>query len=217
MVKTYKKGDNTRVSTNFRAKEFDCKCSRCSETLIDTALVDILQKIRTHYGKSVNNNSGYRCTKHNAEVGGASGSHHTKGMAADIRVKGVDALEVARYAESIGVKRIGYYDKDHGDFVHIGSGTTKNFWKNASSNKVTTFTEPKVQTVTVNLPVLSRGMKSDAVLGLQRLLSGDGYDIDKDGSFGPGTEKTVEYYQTAKKLPVTKKADAATWKSLLGI
>lgn len=217
MVKTYKKGNKTKLSANFKANEFDCKCTRCSETLIDTSLVDILQKIRSHYGKSVNINSAYRCAKHNAEVGGASGSHHTKGMAADIVVKGIDALEVARYAESIGIKRIGYYDANHGNFVHIGSGTTKNFWKNTSSNKVTTFAEPKVQTVSVDLPILSRGDKGNAVIGMQRLLIGEGYDLEKDGSFGPGTEKVVEYYQIAKKLSKTKKVDAATWKSLLGI
>ena len=217
MVNTYKKGNKTKLSTNFRVSEFDCKCSRCSETLLDTALIDILQKIRNHYGKPVNINSGYRCSKHNVEVGGANGSHHVKGMAADIVVKGVEPIEVARYAESIGIKRIGYYDANHGNFVHIGSGTTKNFWKNASANKVSTFIEPKVQTVSVDLPVLSRGMKGEAVAGLQRLLIGEGYDLDRDGSFGPATEKAVEYYQIAKKLSQTKKADAATWKSLLGI
>lgn len=217
MVNTYKKGNKTKLSTNFRVSEFDCKCSRCSETLLDTALIDILQKIRNHYGKPVNINSGYRCSKHNVEVGGANGSHHVKGMAADIVVKGVEPIEVARYAESIGIKRIGYYDANHGNFVHIGSGTTKNFWKNASANKVSTFIEPKVQTVSVDLPVLSRGMKGEAVVGLQRLLIGEGYDLERDGSFGPATEKAVEYYQIAKKLSQTKKADVATWKSLLGI
>lgn len=217
MVKTYKKGTKTKLATNFKASEFDCKCKRCSETLIDTALVDILQKIRSHYGKSVNINSGYRCSKHNAEVGGATGSHHPKGMAADIRVKGVDALEVARYAESIGIKRIGYYDKTHGDFVHIGSGTTKKFWKNTSSNKVNTFTEPKIQTVAVDLPVLSRGMKMDIVASMQRLLAGHGYDIDPDGSFGPATEEVVKAFQKKVGLTQTGKIDAAAWKKLLGI
>jgi len=45
-------------------------------------------------------------------------------MAADIVIDGVNPLEVAKYAESIGVKGIGHYD----DFVHIDTRTTKSFW-----------------------------------------------------------------------------------------
>lgn len=119
------------MSNNFRLSEFKCKCknSSCTTTLVDNELIKILQKIRNHFGVSININSGYRCLKHNSAVGGASGSHHTKGMAADIVVKGVAPKEVAKYAESIGVKRIGLYETDKdGYFVHIGSADTKSFW-----------------------------------------------------------------------------------------
>jgi uncharacterized protein YcbK (DUF882 family) len=33
-------------------------------------------------------NSGFRCDKHNREVGGSEGSPHTRGLAMDIRVHG---------------------------------------------------------------------------------------------------------------------------------
>ena len=94
---------------------------------MDDALVTWLQKIRDHFGRSVNINSGYRCATHNAspKVGGSKSSHHVKGMAADIRVEGILPSEVAKYAESIGIQRIGLYD----NFVYIGSGTEKKFWK----------------------------------------------------------------------------------------
>jgi hypothetical protein len=140
-----------------------------------------------------------------------------KGKAADIRVKGVDALEVARYAESIGVKRIGYYDKSHGDFVHIGSATTKKFWKNGSNNTVSTHAEPKIQTVAVDLPVLTRGMKSDTVKNLQILLAGRDYTIEVDGSFGAGTEEIVKEFQKTSNLTQSGKVDIKTWKKLLGV
>lgn len=218
-VETYKKFSTAKLSTNFKASEFRCKCSHkdCNVTLIDPALVDILQKIRDHFGVSVNITSGYRCSKHNVAVGGNSGSHHKAGMAADITVSGVEPLEVARYAESIGVKRIGLYDMAYGYFVHIGSGTTKNFWHNKSANKVKTFIEEAPQTFTVEMNVLKRGMKSDEVKGLQTLLFGHQYIIDKDGSFGPATEKVVKEYQTRNGLPVTGIVDEATRKSLMGL
>ena len=218
-VKTYKKNSTAKMSTNFRAAEFKCKCSNpeCSSTLIDPALVDILQNIRDHFGVSVNITSGYRCSKHNKAVGGNSGSHHLKGMAADITVAGVEPVEVARYAESIGVKRIGLYDMEYGYFVHIGSGTTKNFWHNKSANKVKTFIEEAPQTFTVEMTVLKRGIKSDEVKGLQAMLIGHGFDLDKDGSFGPATEKAVKDYQNRNSLPQTGVVDAATRKSLMGL
>ena len=216
-VKTYKKDSKAKLSTNFKASEFRCKCSNpeCSSTLIDPVLVDILQNIRDHFGVSVNITSGHRCSKHNKAVGGSSGSHHLKGMAADITVTGVEPVEVARYAESIGVKRIGLYDMEYGYFVHIGSGTTKDFWHNKSANKVKTFIEEVPHTFTVEMTVLKRGMKSDEVKGLQALLNGHGADLERDASFGPDTERAVKDYQECVGLPQTGVVDEATRKSLM--
>ena len=125
-IKVYKRGDSTKLSANFRVREFDCHgAGCCSQTKVDEKLVEYLQKIRDHFGKPVNIESGYRCKAHNEMVSGAaSKSKHMDGMAADIIIAGVDPLEVAKYAESIGVKGIGHYD----DFVHIDTRTSKSFW-----------------------------------------------------------------------------------------
>ena len=140
-VKTYDKSKDrcVQLSKNFKVREFACKCSRCSIALVDEELVRILQQIRDHFGVSVDINSGYRCKEHNAEVGGDPNSSHMQGMAADIRVKGVAPREVAKFAESIGVKRIGLYEGDEGEFVHIGSGVTKRFWLGRKAVLVDTF------------------------------------------------------------------------------
>lgn len=213
-VKTYKRSDKIQLSKNFRLDEFKCKCGKCDPILVDDDLVTWLQKIRDHFGRSVNINSGYRCAAHNAspKVGGSKSSHHVKGMAADIRVEGILPSEVARYAESIGIQRIGLYD----NFVHIGSGTEKKFWKGHEGTKVETF-GGKPKTVTLELPVLRNGMKGEPVRVLQELLNVYGYILVVDGSFGAKTQNAVECYQEDVDLEADGVCGKATWSKLLGV
>lgn len=50
-----------------------------------TALIDnVLDPLREKWGRRIIVNSGYRSAELNAAVGGAPGSHHLRGMAADI-------------------------------------------------------------------------------------------------------------------------------------
>lgn len=142
-VKTYIKGSTTKLSKNFSVYEFRCGLGRpcsCTTTLIDDDLVQILQKIRDHFGKTVRITSGHRCADYNRSVSKATASRHTKGQAADIVVVGVKPAEVAKYAESIGVLGIGLYEttKD-GHFVHVDTRTTKAFWYGQAQAKRTTF------------------------------------------------------------------------------
>lgn len=85
------------ISKSFRVREFACK-DGSDKILIDSTLVDVLQKIRDHFGKPVIITSAYRSPSHNSKVGGSSSSYHLKGMAADIKVSGVSAVAVATYA-----------------------------------------------------------------------------------------------------------------------
>ena len=127
---TYRKGQGVKLSTYFTSNEFDCHGSGCcSSTLINPELVKYLQKIREHFNAPITVTSAYRCITHNSRVGGATGSRHTKGDAADIVVKGVSPREVAKYAESIGIKGIGLYETSaDGFFTHIDTRPTKSFW-----------------------------------------------------------------------------------------
>lgn len=135
-VVTYQKTNRTKLTKNFAIYEFACKGAGCCSTVkVDTDLVAILQKIRDHFGKPVYINSAYRCAKHNAAVGGSSGSYHTKGMAADIRVDGIAPIEVAKFAESIGVLGIGQYS----NFVHVDTRKTKFFWYGHEQSPRSTF------------------------------------------------------------------------------
>ena len=216
-VKKYRRSDKIQLSKNFKLDEFKCKCGKCDPILVDDRLITWLQKIRDHFGKSIHVNSGYRCKAHNAspKVGGSPTSHHVKGMAADIRVQGITPEEVAKYAESIGIKRIGLYKKDA--FVHIGSDTEKRFWLGHEGTEVDTF-GGKPQTVTLELPVLRKGMKCEAVEALQVLLSAaTQYDIAPDGSFGRDTEEALKAYQKSARLEIDGSCGRKTWSKLLGV
>lgn len=132
-VQSYQKNSSTKLSKNFIVKEFRCglgsPCSACAVTLIDTQLVEYLQKIRDYFAAEVEITSAYRCPSYNGRVGGATGSRHTKGHAADIVVNGVAPARVAAYAEYIGVKGIGLYETaEDGYFVHIDTRDYKSFW-----------------------------------------------------------------------------------------
>lgn len=219
MVKQYKRSDKIQLSKNFRLDEFKCKCGKCDPILVDDALVTWVQKIRDHFGKVVNINSGYRCAKHNVSpaVRGSSGSHHVKGMAADIRVDGVTPKEVAMYAESIGIQRIGLYDT----FVHIGSATGKSFWLGHQGTPVDTFGgKPEPKTVALELPVLRMDSKGNSVRTLQTLLIAAGYNLGNggaDGFFGIKTETALRSYQQKANLEADGVCAEATWSKLLGL
>lgn len=133
----YIRGIDTQLSTNFRSSEFDCKGASCgcSKTNISKQLVTYLQLIRNHFGKPVVINSAFRCAEHNAAVGGVKGSKHLLGQAADIAINGVAPIEIAKFAESIGIKGIGLYDS----FVHVDTRSNKSFWYGQDQERRTTF------------------------------------------------------------------------------
>jgi len=78
--------------------------------------------------------------------------------------------------------------------------------------------EVPVKRVVLSLPVLHRGMKTEAVKCLQLLLNHDlNMDLAPDGSFGPATEAAVEKFQRKKGLEPDKRVGPATWSALLGV
>lgn len=137
-IKIYKKGDSAKLSSNFRAREFDCTgAGCCAETKIDQKLVAYLQQIRDHFGKPVYLTA-YRCKTHNARTPNAApNSYHIYGQAADFHINGVAPAEIARYAERIGIKGIGLYDT----FVHIDTREHKSFWYGHAQERRATFGE----------------------------------------------------------------------------
>lgn len=128
----YSDGDS-KITEHFKVKEF--KCNDGTDTIkIDLKLAALLEDIRGHFGKPVVISSAYRTTSYNKKVGGSSRSLHLYGQAADISISGVSPKEIAKYAESLGVKGIGLYS----NFVHLDTRNVKYYWsygKNIASFK----------------------------------------------------------------------------------
>lgn len=219
---TYKKGQKTKLSANFSSTEFDCHGKGCcSETIIDSQLVEYVQQIRDHFGKPITITSGYRCATHNRNVGGATGSRHSKGDAADIVVGDTAPAEVAKYAESIGIKGIGLYETNKdGHFVHIDTRETKSFWYGQGQAKRTTFgggSSTPTPTPAPQSDLLRFGSEGDDVKELQEDLIKLGYDLGKtgaDGDFGTKTLTAVKDFQEKHNLKIDGIVGSATKKAI---
>ena len=114
---------------HFKVSEFACKCG-CGTNNIDQRIIDMAQKIREEIGEAVRVNSGYRCEKHNARVGGVKGSFHTKGLAADLSssIGAIKMFEAVKKLKEAGqLQDLEYcilYKRKN--FIHIDCGKKRN-------------------------------------------------------------------------------------------
>ncbi len=128
---SYATDGNIYLSPNFRVGEFRCK-DGTDEILIDMSLVRYLQAIRDWAGSSITINSGYRTPVHNQNIGGASGSQHLYGKAADIICSGKTPLQLAQRAETLGMKGIEW----NSDLNYTHIDTRSSIWHVKRENGV---------------------------------------------------------------------------------
>ena len=127
-VKVYSlaKDGSKQLSAHFKVREFACHDG--SDTIfVSDALVRTLEKIRTHFGKPVHINSGYRTEAYNAATKDAAPySQHKYGLAADITIQGVTPAQIAAYAETLlpGTGGIGFYKS----FLQVDVRRIKSRW-----------------------------------------------------------------------------------------
>lgn len=188
-VKTYyvSKSGETKLSSNFKVKEFQCH-DKTDKVLIDSSLVNLLQSIRSHFGKPVTITSAYRTAAYNASIGGSKNSNHVKGMAADIQVSGVSPVLVGMYADSLGAGGIGLYAYGaYTGFNHIDSRSIKYRW-------LTLNRSGSYQAIPKILPTIKQGVTSTnptyVVKLLQRTLG-----VTESGTFGGITTNAVKQFQ----------------------
>ena len=122
------------LSLHFSRSEFACRC--CGQLQLDPHLLHGLETLRALAGAPIVIHAGYRCVRHNQEVGGVPHSEHTRGLAADIDLPGVSlqrmyelALEVPEFAEG----GIGVYDRN---FLHVDVRDHRARWARVSGRYV---------------------------------------------------------------------------------
>ena len=101
------------ISKNFSYREFEesetAKAQGITNVISSFEIRDaireltntVLQPLRDAWGLPLHVNSGYRCPKLNAAVGGSATSQHTKGEAADIKAE--HPVKLAQLAYDLGL------------------------------------------------------------------------------------------------------------------
>ncbi len=204
-VNTYSvaKSGTAKLSSNFTVKEF-ASHDGADKVLIDDKLVLILQNIRDHFGRAVSISSGYRTAEYNASVGGSASSYHTKGQAADIKVKDVNPVIVGIYANSIA-GGLGVYAYTSGGFCHIDTRAVKYRW-------LTLYKGGTNQAISKIMPTVRQGgtyNTTNAVTLVQRRLG-----VSQSGTFGDQTTAAVKNFQSKNKLTVDGIVGTKTWQKL---
>lgn len=114
----------------FKMSEFECRdgcpMPASARENIEALVEAVLDPAREKFGKPITVNSGYRCPRHNAAVGGVPGSQHMRGEAADVSAGSAQASrEVGKIIEQLGkFDQLIYYPT----FVHVS-------WKRIGKNR----------------------------------------------------------------------------------
>ena len=119
---------NVKLTRHFKVKEFACK-DGSQVVFIDEYLYTILDILREKLGKPVIITSGYRTPEWNAKCGGVKYSYHMCGMAADIKVNGMSAKELAKKLNEIVPDECGCGIIVYKSWVHFDVRTGKKYRK----------------------------------------------------------------------------------------
>lgn len=128
------KNGNLKLSEHFKVREFYCR-DGSDPIFVDTELVEILEKIRTHFNKPVTITSAFRTASWNAkQKNAAKYSQHLYGKAADIQVQGISVEQVYAYADKLLAGRGGVdiYPPGLGranGWVHVDVRKEKSRWR----------------------------------------------------------------------------------------
>ncbi|GAF89445.1 unnamed protein product, partial [marine sediment metagenome] len=101
--------------------EFACPC--CNLVMLHPKLLVKLIELRKILERPVYITSGYRCSRYNHQIGGVANSYHRIGLAADIKVKDINLIELLEICENIDFNGIGFYEKKN--FLHLDVRPTR--------------------------------------------------------------------------------------------
>lgn len=104
-----------KITENFSLREFQCPC--CHAVMIHSRLAASIQRLRDALEHPLYVTSGYRCARHNAEVGGAAKSRHMRGLAADVYAPSDEQENLRELAKKAGFTKIILYPERN--FAHL--------------------------------------------------------------------------------------------------
>lgn len=111
---------NKYVPRYFSKKELECPC--CGKCEMDDNFLMLLDRAREFAGIPFIITSGFRCERHNKEVGGVRNSAHTKGLAVDIIADNPRRrFIILKALLDVGFNRIGIASK----FIHVDDDKEK--------------------------------------------------------------------------------------------
>ena len=104
------------MKRDFDSRAKDCDCG--SSLRISLGLVGVIEAMRATLNKRIEIVTGYYCPDCRSKRFGIKRDFHHNGIAADIRVEGMDLLDLFRHAETYDeIKGLGIsFDENH---VHI--------------------------------------------------------------------------------------------------
>lgn len=111
---------------NFSKDEFNCH--ETGENDMQHEFMMRLQQLRTAYAKPMIISSGYRSPRHSIEARKANPGTHAQGIAADILVRGPDAIRLLEMAIRMGFNGIGVQQKGDGRFIHLDTRDIPAIW-----------------------------------------------------------------------------------------
>jgi uncharacterized protein YcbK (DUF882 family) len=118
-----------KLSKHFHNHEFFCRhCRTLPEGGIDRKLLEVLDAAREDAGGPIVVSSGYRCTAHNAAIGGAPQSYHVRGMAADVYSETLDVYALSAILKGVMIRlgvEGGLQVYAESGFVHVD---TRGWW-----------------------------------------------------------------------------------------
>jgi len=98
----------------FKSHEFECPC--CGKNEMDETFVRMLEMMRISLREPMIISSGYRCEKHNKEIGGAPNSAHLRGLAVDVKIPNSEyRYRLLKLAMLFDIPRIGIGS----NFIHL--------------------------------------------------------------------------------------------------
>jgi zinc D-Ala-D-Ala carboxypeptidase len=105
----------------FKPEEFECKCG-CNKQNMEEQFIRRLDIARMNSTIPFTINSGCRCAKHNAKIGGIKTSSHLYGWAADIKTAtSSERYEILAALLDAGFRRIGIGK----NFLHVDDDEDK--------------------------------------------------------------------------------------------